>query len=604
MNGIVPRRLGATPLLSLLLVPIIAGWWGESWYRTRPYEIREVLVVSQADFAARIGDGRTLEARDDGAAQQTGVQIGAGEALRAELPSLSVARVAIQADNDGEFEISLSEDGVAYEPVWVAPMLPHATGMRTRTSPPLVAGPPARFAMVAPRPGDRIGAVSRITVDAVTLRVSPLAVFTVGFWAMWIVLRTWNARGNSRAAASVLRFWHRHDHWVAALAATMILFEFDSPIAVRAAAVALLGGVGSLLRYGWRRGPAKVCLALLSLTLTAFAANEVASRIFAARLHRAYDSTVDHRMLPDGAEINSDGIRFAGEHDGLDDADFNILFLGDSFTLGVGAGYTGIYPYAFERYLADLGCKVRSVNFGWISSSPLLSLRLLEDIGARYKPDLILYSLDLTDFHDDLRYAAALRDSGEAYSLPTNRLWTHIAGATSLGRPVHLLEETVRASLRQRMDRDTARRSLTSSPKSRFFVVEQPLALSKPYIESGVVKNLAEMHRFAIDELNADFALVLFPRAFQYSRDESPDNWERHEYEAVGAYSLEPFRYFEEAAAKLGYPVISLLDAFRNATEFPLFKTDDPHWNEAGNEVAARGLADELIRRSLLPGCE
>ena len=49
----------------------------------------------------------------------------------------------------------------------------------------------------------------------------------------------------------------------------------------------------------------------------------------------------------------------------------------------------------------------------WVSSSPLLNLRLLRDVGHKYRPDLVVYSLDMTDFRDDLHYEHALEAGDE-----------------------------------------------------------------------------------------------------------------------------------------------------------------------------------------------
>ncbi|MYH28146.1 MAG: hypothetical protein F4018_01655 [Acidobacteria bacterium] len=64
---------------------------------------------------------------------------------------------------------------------------------------------------------------------------------------------------------------------------------------------------------------------------------------------------------------------------------------------------------------------------------------------------------------------------------------------------------------------------------------------------------------------------------------------------------LAPFRYFEQRRADLPYRVLSLLPTFREARDFPLYFRDDPHWNAAGARVAARGIADYLVREGAVP---
>ena len=58
----------------------------------------------------------------------------------------------------------------------------------------------------------------------------------------------------------------------------------------------------------------------------------------------------------------------------------------------------------------------------------------------------------------------------------------------------------------------------------------------------------------------------------------------------AGPHVQEPFRYFRDVEAQLPYPVFSLLPAFEQSTEFPLFFRDDPHWMEQ----MARNVTDPV----------
>jgi hypothetical protein len=138
-------------------------------------------------------------------------------------------------------------------------------------------------------------------------------------------------------------------------------------------------------------------------------------------------------------------------------------------------------------------------------------------------------------------------------------------------------------------------------PEDRFFVTSAPLEVTRPWIERGVMKNLAELHDFAEDTLDVPMVLVLYPRAYQYSARESPENWERRSYEMLGRYVREPFRFFEEVADRLPYPVVNLMPTFENSEVFPLYQTDDPHWNRAGARLAARSVHRALGGLGALP---
>ena len=107
-------------------------------------------------------------------------------------------------------------------------------------------------------------------------------------------------------------------------------------------------------------------------------------------------------------DLNSDNIRSQIEASEIKAEDTNIIFLGDSFVYGFLLSHHAAIPYQFEEIAQPQfpHQKINGINFGWISSSPLLSNNLLKKIGKKYKPDVVILDLDLGDFYDDLRYDA------------------------------------------------------------------------------------------------------------------------------------------------------------------------------------------------------
>ena len=288
---------------------------------------------------------------------------------------------------------------------------------------------------------------------------------------------------------------------------------------------------------------------------------------------------VDHRFPGHnaGLDTNADGIRTPREAAAFRAADENILFLGDSFTYGLGVTGEEAFPAVTARILRErLGRgDVEAANFGWPSSSPLLAARQLEDIGARYQPDVVLFALDMTDFHDDLMYQRMLERRGLYW-------WYDKIPITlrTLERRAPELFDRLYAS---------ANRGL---PRERFFATERPLEETRDLL-APVAENLERMARVARG-MGADFAVLLLPRSFQYSDRESPQNWEAAEYTVLGPYSREPFRWFDSIAERLSFPVVSLLPVFEHTTVFPTCLADDPHWNADGHRVAAEAIADYL----------
>lgn len=293
----------------------------------------------------------------------------------------------------------------------------------------------------------------------------------------------------------------------------------------------------------------------------------------------------DHRMTQvQYIDVNSDGIRSAKEAAGFREEDFNIIMLGDSFVYGMFLGRQDTIPYRLEQLAHASGDKnVNVINFGWISSSPYLSLRLLRDIGKKYKPDMVIEVVDMTDFWDDTFYQRAVERSG-FFALG------HWIPATSM-----LLGKWGREIIRQ----DWYSLLLWGVPWQRYFGMERPLSETRAYMDT-LVRNLDETYQYAEKELNARYVVFVMPRSVQYSESETPDD-HNDEYTRLGPYSLEPFRYFSMVAPGKPYPVISLLDDFRNSTVHPLTLAHDPHLTSEGNKESARFILQHLQQRDLLP---
>ncbi len=284
---------------------------------------------------------------------------------------------------------------------------------------------------------------------------------------------------------------------------------------------------------------------------------------------------VDHR-LPRGdpsLPTNADGIRSRRESGAYPAGDFNILFLGDSFTYGI-SGCDDAFPARAEGILRHQfpAARVNVANFGWVSSSPLLSLRLLREIGGKYHPRLVVLCFDMTDFFDDIHYRNMLERRG-----------------------IYWYFDKVPVALRfvSHMDprgyRGWEQRTNGVDPPRRYFMSDAPLERTRGFC-GDTRRNLHAIDSCA-KALGAGFMVVVLPRSYQYSARESPENWEKDQYTVLGSYSLEPFRYFDELRREVGYPVHSLLGDFQRTTVFPTCFTDDPHWNPAGNWIAARAIA-------------
>ena len=556
---------------TLLVLPLVVLVLGTQWSWPRP-------ALSTGAFMYRggleLGDAAFLELRPDKPIREFTLEA--------------------QIDNDLVLAISASPDGQSFEHLWTVPAGPEGQwGPRAWKSPVMKVDSAIRFIRLTQREGDRRYRVSNLVMRPPP-RVMDHRLLIPIVWALWggLVLAARSSR-SSAAASATLGWWARADLRLAGLLIYVVLFQVPFVILPALMFVAWILGIRHALKHA--RPVLATLLVLVGLS-TLYVLPRVIQKIVQAKVAEAQYAEADHHLLPDPEQqINEDGIRFAGTADDLKEEDFVILFLGDAYTYGHAMRYDQAYPYVFERMVNnDAGSRVvRTVNFGWSSSSPLLSLRLLQDIGKKYNPDLVIYNLDMNDFHDDLAYDQKLSETDMTEVahgvehfyrdyLPWLRLGSdHVKGMNALARP--------------------ARDAQVSIPEDRFFVTNQPLGASRSHMERGAMKNLLAMHEYCADVLQAPMVLVVYPRHYQYSIRESPDNWEKDAYTAQGPYVKEPFRYLEEVRDELPYRVISLLPVFESSDHFPLYLQNDPHWSDAGHRIAAQAVARALSAYGLLP---
>lgn len=352
-----------------------------------------------------------------------------------------------------------------------------------------------------------------------------------------------------------------------------------------------IGLLAAALYHAVYRRNRKVFVLLVSLVLSYVLLEYFGGIVIRRRIAQTHHVDVDHRMKANpAAGINGDGIRCPVEAADFSADTCNIIFLGDSFTYGERlADGRDAFPAQLEELCRAKypAAKVRTVNFGWVSSSPLLSGRLLADIGAKYRPRWVVLCLDMTDFHDDLRYLVGAQYIGVS---PTAFLLAKAGFAEEL------------AELKKRWNFPEVWAWLLGRklvvPSDRFFVVNQPLGESVEFMQS-TERNLQTIDAYCRDVLHAKFLLAMLPRGFQYSDREGRHSWEAYAYTPLGPYVLEPFKWLEALRPRVGYPCYSLLNDFMNCGVFPTCFDDDPHWTKEGNAVAAQGMLRVLEKEGI-----
>lgn len=302
---------------------------------------------------------------------------------------------------------------------------------------------------------------------------------------------------------------------------------------------------------------------------------------------------VDHRMKPHDQKFftNGDGIRSERESSDAREEDFNVIVLGDSFMYGFLLTHKEFPPPAqLESMLREHFKRddINVWNFGWTTSSPVLQDRLLRDIGKKYKPDVVILALDMSDYRDDYFYKHLIAGEGFYHYVKEYPRLTYIFKQILVP-----------------LDRYTGwhKQIFGYSSQYGYFVAMEPMEVNRHLFDT-VYDSLNQIHTYCRDELHVPFVAFIPPRHWQYTDKESPLTWEKGSFEAKGPYALENYRYFDEKRPATGYPLVSLLDDFKSSTVYPTTFEKDSHWNKQGARLAASSMFNHLLAMGYLKPLE
>ena len=404
--------------------------------------------------------------------------------------------------------------------------------------------------------------------------------------------------------------------WRSALVLNALLYW-----ALAAAAVAALCNPRAV--FAFVRGHAgRLAMLGVSLAVSLFVAEKVAEQIV-ARTHgwRLEPSTPYHHRNPASVRVrdntgsvvttNADGFRTHWTREAFGRHRRRVALVGDSFTFGLGVNDDETVPVQLERILRDrLGTEDLAVlNAGTISWSPLTQRRAFRELVVPYRPTLTLLLLDATDIGDDYHYGLSVVPGSNPESPD------FVIDEDEYRRPPALatLAEPVLGYLRapgivlQRFRGEPLRSAGYyqfelpiggTIETNRWFILRHPLELTRPFFET-TLSYIRQMARDA-EAAGSDFLLVVTPRYFQWNDQECPDDWSLDQRGRDEPHEMAYFDFFDEAAGRESFPILSLLPAFQATDRFPLVLRNDAHWNPDGNLFVAETLADEIVERGLV----
>jgi hypothetical protein len=311
-----------------------------------------------------------------------------------------------------------------------------------------------------------------------------------------------------------------------------------------------------------------------------------------------YLGRVDGRILK--LKTNSDGLSSAWSPSGFKAHGCRIVAMGDSYTFGLGVPQDSAWPQQLEREIFNrcANSDVAVLNAGIVSYSPFLANLLFSGMVQDYKPDLLLYLLDATDFRDDHYYAHLAIRSGDQIRFPLS------AGKQIryFGALFELLRPYFRSYLRYPFDAIAHLKNVRyrfqvemngKTEDNPYFIFKYPPAETRPYFME-TLKNIQSLSNRA-KENGSGFVLVLNPRYQLWDREACPENWEKNLYSPDEPFTDAYIRFFEEMKDSVDFPILNLLPYFRSAADREFVFEGDAHWTEKGHKRVANVVADYLF---------
>lgn len=250
--------------------------------------------------------------------------------------------------------------------------------------------------------------------------------------------------------------------------------------------------------------------------------------------------------------VNADGFRDREYAQAKPDGVFRIIILGDSVAFGWGVDQADTFTERLEAKLSQQlpEPKIEVLNLGISGYNPYTQARLLEDVGVRYQPDLVIVQFCINDLNDPTlhfgvqtrQHLGAIPDA--AYPDPSKR-------RDPLAKPGWLIRTCRKLELCTRLDEfwlgvravepdDEARRAAAVP-------VDGKASIEWTWLET----HYADMANIATN-VGSDFAVLAFPYSGQLGGHDGHPVQRRMMKLAAGRSWLliDPLPAFEQSGAK------------------------------------------------------
>lgn len=324
-----------------------------------------------------------------------------------------------------------------------------------------------------------------------------------------------------------------------------------------------------------------------------------------------YDAEMGFRVRPHAAwgmwHANALGFNDRDHAEAKPAGVFRLLVLGDSFNWA--GGPDGNYTRLLGRLLAEKAPdeQVEVINLGYPGTHPGEQLEVLRRYGMPYAPDLVILAVVVgNDFQDAQPWRRVIPVGGELTPIDLRRepvltLWGAPFSTRShvlrfLAARLTILRLRLAARARGESDLGLADDAFHRLERERMAVVELPPSEAITQGEATVFSSIASMQALTHAQ-GARLAVVACPEPFQI------DTTLREE--VLGESPLDPTRFdwdrpqrrLEDYCRAHDIDYADLLPAFRSAHAdgIALYLQNEPHWNAAGQALAARSLLPMVL---------
>jgi len=300
-----------------------------------------------------------------------------------------------------------------------------------------------------------------------------------------------------------------------------------------------------------------------------------------------------------------------------------VLAVGDSFTFGVGAQDDQTIPAVMETQLKNSGVNAEVINAGIGHASPIRHLVNLRDIHLKYKPDLVVLLLDLTDIRDDWysERNAIFDEQGNIVKFDLDYIngkrdwWRTIVHKSAFAKYVNdKIIRSIRKIQILGFKRYIMLKSQGKKAKAEIANLKKQVSDELQIEYDGMLflrgrekKDLILKHwprtakyltaiKELLDKQGIPMVLVVYPHGIYVGADEWNEGRKAWGFEQNKLYTdYYPFDLVESFAAEHGIPFINTLENFLNVPKDKYFFDYDGHMNPKGYRIVAESIFNNQV---------